>query len=41
MGTWKDKIGKTFCFNAAHDGQELAAVIFNFSNPEEAKRILI
>jgi uncharacterized protein len=41
MGTWKDKIGKTFCFNAAHDGKELAVVKFDPNDPESAVRILI
>jgi uncharacterized protein len=41
MGTWKDKIGKTFCFSAAHDGKELAVVIFDTNKPEDASRILI
>src|SRR3989339_357470 len=33
-GSWKDKIGKTYCFSAAHDGSELAIVKFEISNPE-------
>ena len=40
-GSWKDKIGKTYCFSAAHDGSELAIVKFEISNPETAERILI
>jgi len=40
-GSWKDKLGRTFCFSAAHDGPELAIVKFNPDRPEEAKRELI
>ncbi len=40
-GSWKDKIGRTYCFSAAHDGNELAIVKFEFSNPETAERILL
>jgi len=40
-GSWKDKIGRTYCFSAAHDGSELAIVKFEFSKPETAERILL
>ncbi|MBI5731275.1 MAG: metallophosphoesterase [Ignavibacteriales bacterium] len=40
-GSWKDKIGRTYCFSAAHDGSELAIVKFEFSNPENTERILL
>jgi len=40
-GSWKDKIGRTFCFSAAHDGSELAIVKFELGNPETAERILL
>ncbi len=40
-GSWRDKIGKTFCFSAANDGTKLAIVKFEFSNPETAERILL
>lgn len=40
-GSWKDKIGKTFCFSAAHDGKEFALVKFDLDNLEKAERILI
>ena len=40
-GNWKDRIGKTYCFNAAHDGTELAIVKFNPDKPEDAERILL
>jgi uncharacterized protein len=40
-GSWKDKIGNTYCFNASHDGPELSLIKFNTKNIEEATRILI
>ncbi len=40
-GTWKDRIGKTFAFSAAHDGPELALVKFDPGNPGEATRELV
>ncbi len=40
-GEWKDRIGKTICFNAAHDGPELSLIKFDATNPESAVRILI
>jgi uncharacterized protein len=40
-GSWKDRIGKTFCFTAAHDGKELAIIKFDPSKPENAERVLI
>ena len=40
-GTWKDKIGKTHLFTAAHDGPELALVRFNKDNPEKSTQELI
>jgi len=40
-GTWKDKIGKTFCFNASHDGPELSLIKFDIENLNEAVRVLI
>lgn len=40
-GSWKEKIGRSYCFGAAHDGNELAIVKFEFSNPETAERILL
>jgi Icc-related predicted phosphoesterase len=39
-GSWEDRIGKTFCFSAAHDGNELAIVKFDPFKPENAERIL-
>ncbi|MCE1164794.1 MAG: metallophosphoesterase [Bacteroidetes bacterium] len=40
-GEWKDKIGNTFCFSAAHDGPELALIKFDAENPESAVRELV
>lgn len=40
-GSWKEKIGRSYCFGAAHNGNELAIVKFEFSNPETAERILL
>jgi len=40
-GSWSDKIGRTFCFSAAHDGPELAVVQFDPEQPDKATRELI
>jgi len=40
-GTWKDQIGDTHLFTAAHDGPELALVRFNKYLPEESTQELI
>ncbi len=40
-GSWQDRIGRTFCFSAAHDGPELALVRFELGRLEEAVRELI
>lgn len=40
-GSWKQNIGKTVCYNAAHDGPELSLVVIPLYNPEHAKRILL
>jgi Icc-related predicted phosphoesterase len=40
-GAWKEKIGRTHCFSAAHDGPELALVRFDPENLEAAARRLI
>ncbi len=39
-GSWRDRIGKTHLFSAAHDGPELALVRFNPDEPENATRDL-
>jgi len=40
-GSWQEKIGRTHCFSAAHDGPELAVVSFNPENPGAAVRRLL
>ncbi len=40
-GSWRDQIGRTHCFSAAHDGPELALVRFDPEHPEDATRELI
>ena len=39
-GSWKDRLGQTHLFSAAHDGPELALVRIDLESPEEATRIL-
>jgi Icc-related predicted phosphoesterase len=38
---WRERIGRTHCFSAAHDGPELALVVFDPGDPETAERWLI
>jgi Icc-related predicted phosphoesterase len=40
-GSWKDRLGRTFLFSAAHDGRELSLVRFDPEKPENASRELI
>lgn len=40
-GSWRDQIGRTHMFSAAHDGPELALVRFDPGAPEAATRELI
>jgi Icc-related predicted phosphoesterase len=40
-GSWKDKIGRTTLFSAAHDGPELALVRFDLERLEGAQRTLL
>jgi Icc-related predicted phosphoesterase len=40
-GHWKERFGKTYSFNAAHDGPELALVQFRTDDLENATKILI
>lgn len=40
-GAWKDRIGKTYSFSAAHNGSELALVKFNLESLDKSKRDLI
>ena len=39
--SWQDRIGRTICFNAAHDGPELALIRFDVDNPADAERELL
>lgn len=40
-GEWRDRLGKTYLFSAAHDGPELALVRFDPDNPQRANRELL
>jgi Icc-related predicted phosphoesterase len=40
-GSWRDRIGRTHCLSAAHDGPELALVRFDPDNLDAASRELI
>jgi Icc-related predicted phosphoesterase len=40
-GAWRERIGRTWCLSAAHDGPEFALVRFDPDNPEGATRTLI
>lgn len=40
-GTWREKIGATHCFSAAHDGPELAVVCFDPAKPKNVIRLLL
>lgn len=40
-GAWSQRMGRTCCFSAAHDGPELALVRFDPTNPAAATRTLI
>ena len=40
-GSWRQNMGRTRCFSAAHDGTELAVVRFDLGNLEAATRELI
>jgi Icc-related predicted phosphoesterase len=40
-GHWRQRIGRTWCLSAAHDGAQLAVVRFNLENPAAAGRILL
>lgn len=40
-GSWRDRLGPTHLFTAAHDGPELALVRFDPARPEEAERVLL
>ncbi|MCK4658097.1 MAG: metallophosphoesterase [Phycisphaerae bacterium] len=40
-GAWSERIGRTHCFSAAHDGPELALVRFDPDDPTNATRMLM
>lgn len=40
-GAWSQQIGRTWCFTAAHDGEELALVRFDPQQPQAAERELV
>ena len=40
-GAWRDRIGRSHCFNAAHDGPELALVRFDLDDLDAATRELL
>jgi uncharacterized protein len=40
-GAWKETLGTTWCYSAAHDGPELALVRFDPSAPDAATRELL
>ena len=40
-GTWRERLGATHCFSAAHDGPELALVRFTPEDPARATRELV
>ncbi len=40
-GAWSERIGRTVCLSAAHDGPELAVVELELEQPERARRRLV
>jgi Icc-related predicted phosphoesterase len=40
-GSWKDRIGRTHLFSAAHNGPELALVRYDIDDPGKATRVLL
>ncbi len=40
-GAWREQLGRTHCFSAAHDGPELALVRFDPADPAQATRTLL
>ena len=40
-GSWKDKIGETWCFNASICGDQLAVIEFDIDSPGSAERVLL
>lgn len=40
-GQWREQIGRTWCFQGAHDGPELALIAFDPDNPDKAIQTLV
>jgi Icc-related predicted phosphoesterase len=40
-GSWQEQFGRTYAFNAAHDGTELSLVVFDLQHPDQAVRRLL
>jgi Icc-related predicted phosphoesterase len=40
-GAWRERIGRTWCFNAAFEGPRTAAIRFHLDELEEAERLLL
>ena len=40
-GNWRERLGRSWCFTAAHDGDELALVAFDPERPDAAIRQLL
>jgi len=40
-GKWKQRIGRTWMFNASHGGTELSLVKFDTGNLKKAERVLL
>jgi len=40
-GQWRERLGRTWCLSAAHDGPELALVRFDPTDPAQATRVLL
>jgi Icc-related predicted phosphoesterase len=40
-GHWRQRIGRTWCLSAAHDGPQLAVVRFPLEDPAAAERLLL
>lgn len=40
-GSWRDRLGRTYMFNAAHDGPELAVIRFDLEDLNGAERLLV
>jgi len=40
-GSWRDRLGRTYCYSAAWNGPELAVVRFDLERPAEAERLLL